>query len=215
MQQKLQQVRTLLEGNLGQQFDDPKFRQAAIEFDRILNDGEDGGSLSGPDLYEFASRLFVRELQKGVGDKLPDGSTIASKRIVQAFEDGDNIVLELDIHATRPDGTEFDYKAPVTRGRTSEDTDEVLMIPIREVRDRLRGASMLARGLEQGGGRAAVLAQLQGEDQEMGLQGVGSPDPQTALSSVPGPQMDQRQLQDVETAMSGQRMGLQGMETAR
>jgi hypothetical protein len=180
----MQQAVQFLSGPLGQQFDDPAFRQAAVKIDRMLNDGEDGGDLSAGDLYEFATRLFTRELQKGVGEQLPDGGVITSKRIVQALEDGDNIMLELDIHARAPDGTEYDYRAPVTRNRSSDAADEVLMIPISQIRDRLKGASYMAQGIEQAGGREQVLQMLQmpeGEAQEpmeepaqpqMGMQGA-------------------------------------------
>lgn len=192
MNDNMQKARALLESPLGAQFDDPAFRQAAVKFDRILNDGENGGDLSGGELYEYATRLFSRELQKGVGDRLPDGSTIASKRIVQAYEDGDDIILELDITAQRPDGTEFDYRAPVTRGRTSEETDEVLRIPASKIRDRLRGASYMAQGIERAGGRQQVLDMLQAP--QMGMQG-------------PGPVADQ---QAPEMPAQGARMGLMG-----
>lgn len=176
MQEKVQKAVEFLSGPFAQQFDDPAFRQQAQRIDAILNDGQDGGDLTAEGLYEFANKLFSRELQKGVGDRLPDGGVITQKRLVSALEDGPYIVLELDIHARRPDGTEYDYRAPVTKNRTSDDADEVLRIPVQQVRDRLRGASMLAQGIERAGGREAVLAQL--GMPAMGLQGADTQEPQ-------------------------------------
>lgn len=186
MNDQISSIRGLLESPFGAQFDDPAFRQQAQRIDAILNDGQDGGDLTAEGLYEFANRLFSRELQKGVGDRLPDGGVITQKRLVSALEDGPYIVLELDIHARRPDGTEYDYRAPVTKNRTSDDADEVLRIPVQQVRDRLRGASMLAQGLERAGGREAVLAQMRAP--QMGLQGMPAEQPEAAMPA-PGQQM--------------------------
>ncbi|TAM30263.1 MAG: hypothetical protein EPN60_05315 [Nevskiaceae bacterium] len=159
--QRIQQAVELLQGPLGQQLDDPAFRQAAATYDRFLNDGEQPEGITKESLYDFGTRLFAREMQKGVGDKLPDGSTITEKRLVSAYQRGDEVALELDIRAQKPDGTPFNYRAPVTKGRTSKDTDEVLFIPLDAIRDRIRGARYLSQAVEQAGGVANVLAQLQ------------------------------------------------------
>lgn len=148
------------------QFDDPKFRRAAMQYDSALNSGQEMPNFSAEGMYEFANRLFSRELQKGVGSKLPDGSTIESKKIVTARQDGDRIVLELDILARRENGEVYDYRAPVTRDRSSDDTDEVLFIPLSAVRDRVRGARYLAQAIEQAGGREAALQQILSATQE-------------------------------------------------
>ncbi|AXQ30435.1 hypothetical protein D0B54_17905 [Solimonas sp. K1W22B-7] len=160
-----------LAGDFAAQFDDPAFRRAATRFDAAINDGREHAELGGPALYDFANRLFARELRRGLGERLRDGSRICSKRLVAAYLDDDAVVLELDIRARRPDGSEYDYRAPVTRGRTSADTDEVLRIPLQRLRDRLRGAAMLAAGIEQAGGREPLLAQLRRATQPMGLRG--------------------------------------------
>lgn len=160
-----------LDSDFGAQFDDPAFRQAAMRLDAAINDEREPEGLSGPMLYEFANRLFARELRRGVGERLRDGGTIVSKRLVKAYLDDDAVILELDIRARRRNGSEYDYRAPVTRGRTSADTDEVLRIPLSRIRDRLRGAAMLAAGIERAGGRGPVLAQLRQSATLMGLRG--------------------------------------------
>ncbi len=150
-----------LQSDFAAQFDDPAFRQAALRYDAAINDGGDSAGLTGAELYGFANRLFARELRQGLGERLRDGGVITAKRLVAVYLDGDTVMLELDIRARRPDGSEYDYRAPVTRGRSSADTDEVLRIPLRRVRDRLRGAAMLAAGIERAGGRARLLGLLQ------------------------------------------------------
>lgn len=172
---RAQRAAAFLNGDFAAQFDDAAFRQAALRYDAALNDGGDTAGLSGADLYAFANRLFARELRQGLGERLRDGGVITAKRLVAAYLDSDAVILELDIRARRPDGSEYDYRAPVTRGRSSADTDEVLRIPLRRVRDRLRGAAMLAAGIERAGGRAKVLDLLQGPVQRA-----------TALRGLPG-----------------------------
>lgn len=170
--QAAQQGAAFLDSDFAAQFDDPAFRQSATQLDAAINDGGQPGGLSGPMLYEFANRLFARELRRGLGERLRDGGIIVSKRLVKAWLDDDAVILELDIRARRPDGREYDYRAPVTRGRSSADTDEVLRIPLEKLRDRLRGAAMLAAGIERAGGRGQVLAQLRRNSTAMGLQGA-------------------------------------------
>lgn len=172
IRQRLQAAIDLLQGPLGEQFDDPKFREAALAYDAFLNDGEKPDGVTSQGLYEFGTRLFTRELRTGVGEELPDGSTIATKKLVAAYRDGDDVILELDIRATKPDGTTFDYRAPVTRGRTSKATDEVLRIPAEAIQDRVRGARFLAMGIEQAGGRDAAIAGLQQQMQALDQQGA-------------------------------------------
>jgi len=179
MQEKMKKAAEFLSSDFGRQFDDPQFRQQAMQIDAMLNDDKPGGDLTADGLYEFANRLFSRELQHGVGEQLPNGDTIVSKRLERAYESEDGMItLELSIQAEQPDGTVYEYQAPATKNRTAAETDEVLQLPAQAVRDRLRGASMLAQGLERAGGREAVLAQLQGaesgEEQQMPpMQGQG------------------------------------------
>lgn len=181
---RIQQAIALLQSPLGQHFDDPDFRQAAERYDSFLNKGEKPEGVTKEGLYDFGNKLFARELQNGVGSKLPDGSTITGKRLVAARPVGDHLVLELDITAKKPDGTSFNYQAPVTKNRTHEDTDEVLHIPIEKVRDRVRGAVFMARAVEQAGGRDAVLQQLM---QQAGQQdgAPGAPQPQAGGLQIP------------------------------
>lgn len=159
----------ILRGPLGQQFGDPEFRAQAIKLDGFLNEEGSGEGVSSEALYAFGTRLFIRELQKGVGDRLPDGSTITEKRLVAARRVGSDVVLELDIRAQKPDGTPFDYRAPVTKNRTSADTDEVLRVPIDEIRDRVRGARYLATAVEHAGGLDALIRAFQQELQAGGV----------------------------------------------
>ncbi|PPE74575.1 hypothetical protein C3942_07380 [Solimonas fluminis] len=158
---KAQRAAEFLRSDFAAQFDDPAFRRAALRYDAAVNDGGDTAGLTGAELYAFANRLFARELRQGLGERLRDGGVVTAKRLVAAYLDGDAVILELDIRARRPDGSEYDYRAPVTRGRTSADTDEVLRLPLRRLRDRLRGAAMLAVGIERAGGRDRVLGLLQ------------------------------------------------------
>lgn len=157
---RLQSAIELLQGPLGQHFDDPAFRKAAETYDSFLNKGEKPAGVTKEGLYDFGNKLFTRELRDGVGGKLPDGSTITSKRLVAARPMGDDLVLELDVSAQRPDGKSYNYRAPVTKNRTHEDTDEVLRVPIDKVRDRIRGAKYMAQAVEQAGGRDVLLRQL-------------------------------------------------------
>lgn len=178
---RIQSAIDLLQGPLGQQFDDPAFRRAAARYDDFLNGGKQPAGVSKDDLYEFGTRLFTRELRDGVGSQLPDGSTITSKKLVSARQRGNDLILELDVSAQKPDGTHFNYRAPVTKDRTHKETDEVLHLPIDEVRKRIKGARYMATAVEQAGGVQNAIAELQRHAQPAGAE------PQAGSVSAPSP----------------------------
>lgn len=149
-----------LSSDYAAQFDDPAMQRTALDMDEVLNKGGIRPGITAPAIYDYGNKLFSRELQQGVGGKLKDGSTIEGKRLVAAYSDGDDIMLELDVTARRPDGTVYNYRAPVTKGRTSEDADEVLRIPRAALRDRVRGARYIAQALQMGGSRQDTIAEL-------------------------------------------------------
>lgn len=160
-----------LDSPFAKQFDDPDFRQQATKFDDFFNNENAtiGSSISAPQIYDFGNKLFSRELQKGVGDQLKDGSVIAAKRLVSARRKGDKVILELSITAQRPDGTTYEYQAPVTKNRSSDDADEVLELPISSVQDRIRGAHYLSKFVEQGGSLEQTKAELRRHALELGI----------------------------------------------
>lgn len=133
----------------GKNFNDPEFRRQTRLFADSMKKGESiEEGVTGEDLYNYASKLFANELQQGVGDKLKNGDVITGKRIVSARRDGDHYILELDVSARGKDGNVYNYRAPVTKNRTSEDTDEVLRIPLSAIGNKLRSGEMLSRVLD-------------------------------------------------------------------
>lgn len=160
-----------LESPFAKQFDDPDFRAKAVQFDELFNNENSAGinaSFSAQDLYDFGNKLFSRELQSGVGEQLQDGSKIVGKQLVSARRRGDKVVLELAVTAQRPDGTTYQYQAPVTKNRSSKDDDEVAEIPLADIRDRIRGAKYMAQFVDQGGSLEQARAELRRTYIELG-----------------------------------------------
>jgi len=130
----------------------PEYRQTAMD---LYEDLIQGKGLRAPDkLYGFMNDTFADELGVGVGDKV--GGTddvISQKRISALYEDPrnpGNVMIELDVRAKRKDGSEYDYKAPVTKGRRSDETDEIQSIPKAKLMERLQGVVGASLDVEAG-----------------------------------------------------------------
>ena len=140
----------------------PEYRAQAMD---LYEDLVSGKGLRAPDkLYGFVNDTFQAELATGVGDKVQGtDDVIASKRISAMYEDPknpDNVLIELDVQAKRKDGAVYDYKAPVTKNRRSDDTDEVLSLPKAKLMQRLQGVVGASLDVEQGASIAEMRAQL-------------------------------------------------------
>ncbi len=154
--------RRLLQSPIGESLRQPESRAAWIDMGgRMLRGERLAAGVTSEQVLDYANQMFSRELQRGVGDAAPNGGKITGKRIVAAYMDGDSYVLELDVEAVDAKGNPYNYRAPVTKGRTSEDTDEVLRLPRRVIEDRVQAMAALAHDIEAAGGYDEALARTE------------------------------------------------------
>ena len=128
---------------------------------RMLRGERLAAGVTSDQVLGYANQMFSRELERGVGDAAPNGGKITGKRIVAAYMDGDSYVLELDVEAVDASGNPYNYRAPVTKGRTSKDTDEVLRLPRGVIEDRVQAMAAMAHDIEAAGGYDEAVARME------------------------------------------------------
>lgn len=112
-----------------------KIGQAFSDFGAALAN-RDFNALLGP-----ANTLLRPEIEHGVGTKLKNGDVIVDKQISRIDPhptSKGHVLVGLSVKAQKPDGTVYDYAAPVTKGRVANgDDDEVLPVDINAVMQRI------------------------------------------------------------------------------
>lgn len=126
------------------QFIDPKGAAALDQLESVMNP-DSGNGLRDSGTIEAFDYIFKKRINASVGQKTKDGKTIASSRVIDTFPTEDGKFLGLELELTLDDGST--YKAPVTKGRSTSDDDNILLIPIDKAMDQVQSRVMINRAL--------------------------------------------------------------------
>lgn len=108
-----------------------------------VNEAFRTGNMSG--LVQPINGLLRPEIEHGTGQQLANGDTIVRKqvsRILPHPDDPNHVLVGLNITAQKPDGSTYNYEAPMTKGRDGIG-DDVLNVNVPKVIDRLHAYMQL------------------------------------------------------------------------
>ncbi len=123
-----------------------------------------GGPIS-PSIQEDAlglvNTVFAPQVKKGINqpvdaqtaiqNRIPVGSTIVDKQIsgFKINSKKGTVVFDVQVTARAPDGSLIPYNSVITKNRTSAPDDEVLEIPVQELKDKTDGIQLLGQYIEK------------------------------------------------------------------
>jgi len=136
-------------GQVAKNLRDPEYLENGMAVGRVLETIKAGDiSKVEPALFQksmkWVAKTYEHEIKSGVGKEInavtarqqgvPVGSKISDAELSNFYtsEDG-QIVMELKVQVTAPDGSIHYYNAPVTKNRSSDPTDEVRMVSFEEL----------------------------------------------------------------------------------
>lgn len=140
--------------NPGKHFDD-RLGQWADVSQEVLAGKRTGAE---PDTLDLFNWRYSDSINKGVGEKIkagftsvdgqqiPVGAEIVGKRIVglKPAPGGDALLAALQVAAKTPDGKQINYVAPMTEGRSADQSAGMLRIPVRDLITRTQADILLA-----------------------------------------------------------------------
>lgn len=134
----------------------PKFKEANDTLGALIQ----GAPVSHDAVIDAFNTRFHNDINRTRGQALPNGDTIDSMQITNGHmsRDGQFLALEGNVTAKRKDGSTYTYKAPITKNRSGEPDDTVMMIPVHDVMDKVHGARLMQSALEQSPDAVEALA---------------------------------------------------------
>lgn len=114
-------------------------------FDHIGKVKAGEAPLMSEQTLEAAKTLLGPVARRGVGEKvakayttrdgqtIPAGSTIVDKKVAQIIPYQGSATIDLDVTVKTPDGKTLTYGAPLTEGRSTDDTDNVKAVDVRDL----------------------------------------------------------------------------------
>lgn len=136
---------------ISQNVRNPQYLSDGEALDAFLNHG----MLARPDAQgvaelkqagaRFLNMTYTDEINQGVGEPIddktaekmgvPKGTLITGKEIVDFYVKGDKIIVELNVktNAKTPEGAPWEYRAPITRDRSSKGADEIKEFPLSSI----------------------------------------------------------------------------------
>jgi hypothetical protein len=108
-------------------------------------------------VVQGANGVFQPLLQRGVGGESPHGGTITRKEIIRMdpARDGngrdhpDKFIPRLRVYVKTPGGEEKYYDAPMTKGGSANDDDQIVAISIPKAMDYMGNMGVAANGIQQ------------------------------------------------------------------
>lgn len=125
---------------------DPEFGSALQTLEGTIN-GE--VKLNSPEFKSAFSKVFGKEIKRGVGEETEDGGKITDKmlRAVVPSQDGNSLMIDLDVLKETREGSKW-YSAPVTEGRSSTD-EYVKQVPLTNILDKLQGHKLMYQAAQE------------------------------------------------------------------